>query len=331
MVSHPLTWPADYLDDAASLPALPLIFWLTGTFEPEAVLTLGGQTGTAHLAFCQAADRLNLATRCCDTGCAARGVAAFDTARATYSAKRSVQAEPDPDGRDDYDILALNLSGDTARRDSDMARIAHHLTGASALLLYGPGLSEGLIAGVPAPDMNVMVFGRNAPQIALFLAPGAPSPLSELAALPLDSAERRAFDDFLDRQGRMHRLDLMARGAGARPIEATQDIAPPPSRHAQDVERLLAKLVELEEDRIALRRNRPAAAAPDPEPAPLQDAAKNVSMSDRLHDMEAEIAFLQQRRQEDERHLKAMRTSTSWRITAPLRVVVRALRRLRRS
>lgn len=330
LVRHPLTWAADYLDDSAALPALPLIFWLTEIFRPGAVLTVGDTTGTAHLAFCQAADRLNLSTRCCTTGCAAEGVSAFDQARATYGAKRSLQVGASTDETEDYAILAVNLAQDAERRDSDAARVATHVDRAGAMLLYGPGLSERLVAGVQAPDMKVMVFGRSAPQVALLLAPGAPSPLSELAALPPDSAERRAFDDFLDRQGRMHRLDLMARGAGPRPLETTRDIAPPPSRHAEDVERLLAKLLELEEDRIALRRNRPEPLVADPEPSAVSETGDGISLSDRLHDMEAEIAFLQQRVKTGERHLKDIRASTSWRITAPLRVVVRAVRRLLR-
>ncbi|KZY41207.1 hypothetical protein A3731_12250 [Roseovarius sp. HI0049] len=330
LVGHPLSWAADYLDDSAALPALPLIFWLTELFRPDAVLTVGGTTGTAHLAFCQAANRLNLSTRCCNADCAATGVAAFETARSAYKGLRPVGGEAEIGEAENFALLAANLSEDAARRDRDLSRVATHLDGAAAVLLYGPGLSEGLIAGVQPPDRTVMVFGRSAPQMALVLAPGVPSPLSELAALPADSAERRAFDTFLDRQGRMHRLDLMARGAGPRPLESTRDIAPPPSRHSEDVERLLAKLIEFEEDRIALRRNRPDPMVAEPEAATLTEAGDGISLSDRLHDMEAEIAFLRQRVQEGERDLRKIRASTSWRITAPLRVLVRAVRRLRR-
>ncbi|MEQ8897042.1 MAG: hypothetical protein RID23_08100 [Roseovarius sp.] len=330
LVSHPLTWAADYLDDSAALPALPLVFWLTDIFRPDAVLTVGGTTGTAHLAFCQAANRLNLTTRCCNGDSAATGVPAFDTARAAYGGNRSVPIEAEVNKVKDFAIIAVNLSCEAARRDSDMARVAPHIDTAAALLLYGPGLSEGLVAGIKAPDRTVMVFGQSAPQMALVLAPGAASPLSQLAALPADSAERRAFDTFLDRQGRMHRLDLMARGAGPRPLETTRDIAPPPSRHSEDVERLLAKLLELEEDRITLRRNRPEPLAAEPEPSAVSEAGDGFSLSDRLHDMEAEIAFLQQRVQQSERQLRDTLASTSWRITAPLRLAVRAVRRLLR-
>ncbi|QEW28252.1 hypothetical protein RIdsm_04079 [Roseovarius indicus] len=333
VVNHPLTWAAEFLDDSASLPALPLIFWLTEEFEPQTVLTVGGTTGTAHLAFCQAAEHLGLDTLCCNADCSAGGAEAFDKACARYAGRRRVSTVNGLDETGEVDILAVNLSQDAARREKELAQMAARVTEAGALLLYGPGLSDSLIAGVPAPDMKVLVFGRAAPQMALFLAPGAPSPLSELAALPADSAERQAFDRFLDRQGQMHRLDLMARGAGPRPLESTRDLAPPPSRHSEDVERLLAKLLELEEDRIATRRNRPEAVTAEPEPhtpaADLPTTGTGPDLSERVHDMEAEIAFLQQRVQDGERHLKDIRTSTSWRITAPLRVLVRAVRRIR--
>ncbi|MEQ8292250.1 MAG: hypothetical protein RIA08_08595 [Roseovarius sp.] len=320
LVSHPLTWPASYRDDSASLPALPLIFWLTDLFRPDMVLTTGGTTGTAHRAFRQAADRLGLTTQCLDTGAAPDG---------TLDDAPTAEVDGDaPAGQ--IDILAVNLSENTARRTQDMALIADHTGHASAILLYGPGLTESLISGVPAQGMKIMVFGRSAPQMALFLAPGAPSPLSQLAALPPDSAERRAFDDFLDRQGQMHRLDLMARGAGPRAAETMQDIAPPPSRHAEDVERLLARLLELEEERSQARQDRPETETAEPEPSASPDPDHAAGLSDRLQDMEAEIAFLQQRVQDGERDLKALRSSTSWRVTAPLRVAVRALRRFRR-
>ncbi|MDM8167595.1 hypothetical protein [Roseovarius sp.] len=321
LVNHPLTWPATYLAESASLPALPLIFWLTEVFRPETVLTTGGTTRTAHRAFRQAADRLCLTTRCLDTGSAPDDTS--DGARAPQADDATAQAGS-------IDILTVNLPQDSSRREQDISRIAAHAGRAGAILLYGPGLTESLIAGVPAAGMKIMVFGRSAPQVALYLAPGAPSPLSQLAALPPDSAERRAFDDFLDRQGQMHRLDLMARGAGPRAAETVRDIAPPPSRHAEDVERLLAKLLELEETHSLAQHDRPEADAGEPDLSAPQEPGEGPDLSDRLQDMEAEIAFLQQRVLEGERDLKALRSSTSWRVTGPLRGVVRALRRFRR-
>lgn len=316
-IDHPLIWQADCLDDSPALAALPLIFWLTDEFRPQRVLTEGDAAGVAHLAFCQATGRLGLDTLC------------VTSAEVPEPAKDGPgrSARPGDEGvpEDGFDLIAAEIP----ESGGNLADLAGKLSESGALLIYGPGLSEALLAGAPAPDMQALVFGTQGPRVALWLMPGAPETLAELAALPVDSAERQAFNRFLGRQGEIHRLELQARGAGARSEPAVQEAAPPPSRHAEDVERLLAKLIELEEDRLALRQGGPGL-APEPEPeTPTVASAASPGPAERLHELEAEIALLQHRMRESDRDLKAIRASTSWRITAPIRAVVRALRRLR--
>ncbi len=316
-IDHPLLWPARYLDSSPALAALPLIFWLTDEFRPELVLTEGDATGVAHLAFCQATERLGLDTLCV-TDAKAPEQAGDAPKRAARLGEESVPEEG-------FDLIAAELS----ESGGNLAHLAGRLSDSGALMLYGSGLGEALLAGAPAPDMQALIFGTDSPRVALWLAPGAPEAVAELAALPVESPERQAFNRFLDRQGEIHRLEFQARGAGARPDPAVQEAAPPPSRHAEDVERLLAKLIELEEDRQALRQGGPGPASdPVPETIPVA-AAASPGPAERLQELEAEIALLQHRMRESDRDLKAIRASTSWRITAPIRAVVLALRRFR--
>lgn len=337
-LDHPLLWPADYLDASPALPALPLIFWLTETFRPERALSLGDASGVAHLAFCQAAERLALDTECLTDGGADGGgaTAAAEAACARHGAGRSVLLTAGARLPRDVDLIAAELPGDGPASAARLADLTARLSDGGGLLLYGAGLNEALLAAPLAGDLRVLVFGADAPRVALCLAPGAPEVLAELAALPCDSAERRAFNAILDRLGEIHRLELQARGPGPRPAAEVQQVAPPPSRHAEDVERLLAKLIEIEDDRQALRQGRAEAAPEPPEAGPAEAAeamqateGAQAGIAERLQELEAEIAFLQHRVLERDKEIKAIRASTSWRVTAPVRVVVRLLRGLR--
>ena len=314
-IGHPLFWMADYLDDTPALSALPLIFWLTDALAPTTAQSQGPGSGAAHLALCQAGARLGLDLRVSHAGDAGEG---FTHARVRYG------PIPDKSAGEPVDILAVGLPETGA---SSLKDLVGQVSQDGALILFGPGLTDTLIGDVPATDMQPLTFGASAPQVVVLLGPGAPAPLSELTTLPPDSPERQAISQFVTRMGRMHRMELAARGPGVvAPQAGIQDVAPPPSRHAEDIERLLAKMIEMEEDRLALSRNRPAPTSSPTDATP--DAS--TALQGRLHDLEAEIALLQQRVREGERDLKAIRASTSWRVTAPLRSVIRALRRLSR-
>ena len=305
-IDHPLFWTAEYLDDTPALPVLPLIFWLSDVFAPTTVHTEGPGSDVAHLAFCQAGARLGLDMQ---VGHAGEAGDRFAEARAAYGPLPAAA----PGGP--VEILTVSL---TERDTPSLKDLAERVSEDGALLLYGPGLTDAILADVPATDMRPLIFGAADPLVCLLLGPGAPSPLSELAALPPDSTERQAVNRLLTRMGEMHRLELAARTSGTAPHAQP---AQSPSRHAEDIERLLAKMIEMEEDRLALRRNRPATSATSG-----TDDVAVTALQDRLDGLEAELGISQQRTDDSERNLKAIRASTSWRITAPLRAVIRALR-----
>ncbi|WP_281070799.1 hypothetical protein, partial [Oceaniglobus trochenteri] len=57
-----ILWRCNYLDDSGYLAHVPFLFWLVREGKPRQIVTLGLETGVAHFAFCQAIDRLGLAT-----------------------------------------------------------------------------------------------------------------------------------------------------------------------------------------------------------------------------------------------------------------------------
>jgi|SoiMethySBSTD1v2_1073268.scaffolds.fasta_scaffold172963_2 hypothetical protein len=63
-VSRASYWLPDLILESAWLQHAPFAFWLTGALRPRTVVELGVHRGFSYFAFCQAAQRLALDTRC---------------------------------------------------------------------------------------------------------------------------------------------------------------------------------------------------------------------------------------------------------------------------
>ncbi|MFT7058423.1 MAG: hypothetical protein ACJASV_000924 [Pseudorhodobacter sp.] len=59
-----LFWRLKFLRPTPILFHTPFLFWLTEATRPRQIVDLGTGAGVAHLAFCQAIEKLNLETRC---------------------------------------------------------------------------------------------------------------------------------------------------------------------------------------------------------------------------------------------------------------------------
>lgn len=62
--SWTLFWRPRYQRAPVELINVPFFFWLAYTLRPRVMVTIGDTTGTTHFALCQAADKLDLDTRC---------------------------------------------------------------------------------------------------------------------------------------------------------------------------------------------------------------------------------------------------------------------------
>ena len=59
-----LFWRPNYLEKSAWLEHVPFAFWLIENHKPKVFVELGSHYGTSYFAFCQAVERLSLATAC---------------------------------------------------------------------------------------------------------------------------------------------------------------------------------------------------------------------------------------------------------------------------
>jgi hypothetical protein len=57
-------WSPDYLDQSAWLQHIPFAFWIIEALRPKVLVELGVYTGVSYFSFCQAVERLSLATTC---------------------------------------------------------------------------------------------------------------------------------------------------------------------------------------------------------------------------------------------------------------------------
>ena len=60
-----LAWPPDFVHErSAWVDHIPFAFWIVESLRPRRIVELGTDRGLSYLAFCQAVDRLSLATSC---------------------------------------------------------------------------------------------------------------------------------------------------------------------------------------------------------------------------------------------------------------------------
>jgi hypothetical protein len=64
LIQDSLFWRPIYLGKTAWAEHLPFAFWLVETTRPQTIVELGSHYGTSYFAFCQAVDRLGLASNC---------------------------------------------------------------------------------------------------------------------------------------------------------------------------------------------------------------------------------------------------------------------------
>lgn len=330
-----LCWQPEYLAPSAALPTLPLLFWLSETLHPQVTVSLGGHQGVAHLALCQAATRLALDTRCL-VQLQGPEPGPFRTARQGYSSERSA---PVLAGRDGFAgvataVLTVHLEQRSTQAIGWMPWL-QHLPPRGAAVFYGVGAAEvKMLEQIRPAATRLVSLGSPEVPVLLMLGPDMPPQLSELVG---DPEARDSFNGFL-----MAQAACLQQRAGRRPA-LEPDPTAPQLVVPQTLDEAKAQIVQLIETQVEdfeclaqhLQDREDAAAQNQAQQhaawaVEQAEVARQKNIVARLDagmaDLYADTEALRQDLDAATAALVALHNSSSWRLTAPLRWLMRGLR-----
>lgn len=264
-----LFWRPRFLADEPALDHLPLLFWLTEAVAPACIVDLGCRQGTAHLAFCQAVDKLGLEARCLGFGAWPQGIPEMLRRQSAEFYEEISQllrgpapAAPALAGGVQVDILHADLEAlaeeGAAAADPEalVATWAPRMTGRGVIVLQGTASlgTAGLealrrLAGRhPAASFD---HGRGLMLLVLGDAPA--DRLARLVALQPGMPGHSTVQQIFRRLGRALRLECAVGGSAA------AESAPPAWPQPAQPPAASADPAELEALRQALEAERAAA------------------------------------------------------------------------
>lgn len=361
-----LFWRPRFLADEPALDHLPLLFWLVDALAPACIVDLGTRQGTAHLAFCQAVDKLGLEARCLAIGAWPQGIPAAlarqsgDFYEDVSRLQRGAVTEAVSLAGDlQIDILHVDLQAVAAAADPEvllgpwLPRMTDHgvilLQGTAGLDAAGREALRRLTGRWPS-----VTFDQGTGLTLLVVGEAPTERLARLVALQPGMPGHSTVHQIFRRLGRALRLECTADPAAAtaetdwepvpvaQPVPQTAELAE--LRQALEAERATNRRLREDQARALSGLTMAQAQAQDEiarlqaEAADLRRAAQSASEasnpSEEADRLRAEIARLQaevdqQRARADafEQHSHALQASTSWKVTAPMRRLVMMARR----
>ncbi|HSM01043.1 MAG TPA: glycoside hydrolase family 99-like domain-containing protein [Acidimicrobiia bacterium] len=317
------------LVDSAWHPHAPFAFWVIDVHRPRTLVELGTYQGFSYLAFCQAVDRLDTGTRCYaidhwsgDEYGGFYGQEVFQELSAYHDGRYGSFSELVPSTFDDaaphfddgsIDLLHIDGAHGLSDVKSDFERWLPKMSDRGVVLFHdinvhrdGFGvhvLWEELKADHPHFD-----FDHGHGLGVLGVGPKAADTLGDLFAAQADEERaleiRRAFSRLGFAVADLARLE-----SGVAQLEVTD------GRTTEELVRDLEtsqRELEVTSSRLAGLQTRAA-----------QDRSAVTALTTELDGARARIHALSE-------EIAALRSSTSWKVTAPLRWTMSGLRRLRR-
>ncbi|PCJ07325.1 MAG: hypothetical protein COB16_11620 [Rhodobacteraceae bacterium] len=330
-----LCWQPEYLTPSAAVPILPLLFWLSEVLQPQVTVSLGGQEGVAHLALCQAAARLALDTRCL-VQLEGPDPVRFHDARQAYSSDRSGPVLVGGDGFSAVSAAVLTVHlGRCPTQAIGWMPWLQHLPPRGAAVFYGAGTAEmeRLEPVCPAGGTLLRLGLPDAP-VLLALGSDMPKRVTEL----LGSTElQESFNGFL--MGLGARLQQRVCRHLILSPDPTAPLLPVP-QNLEEARAQITRLIEMQaedldclaqhlqdQEKLATQRQLQQRAALAVEQA---EVARQRNIVARLEagvaDLYVDTEGLRQDVHDSSTTLDALRNSSSWRLTAPLRQLMRMLR-----
>lgn len=271
-----LFWRPRFLADEPALDHLPLLFWLTEAVAPACIVDLGCRQGTAHLAFCQAVDKLGLEARCLALGAWPQGLPEMLRRQSaefyediSHLLRGPASAALSLAGGVQVDILHADLEALAEDQAADpealVAAWAPRMTDRGVIVLQGTAS-----LGTAGLDALRRLAGRHASAsfdhgrgLMLLLVGTAPADrVARLAALQTGMPGHSTVQQIFRRLGRALRLECAVGGSAAAetvavhaPVQAAMQAAvwASPSAAAADPAELEALRQALEAERAATR------------------------------------------------------------------------------
>lgn len=369
LTSRTLFWRARFLRESRFLTHVPFLFWLIETCRPGFVVKLGLGDGVSYFAACQALDKLETQADCVaidtDTsrgnGAAADRDGVLQYNEDNYSEfsqilrtdlRRAVNRFPDGS----VDLLMVDvdideemidrLTHDWPRKLSERAVVLFHGTGTR----FAEGAAAGFLDRIMATFPHVSFEGGDGLMLVLY---GAQRQDRLRRLTDLQPGVRGYFEirHVFRRLGATHEYEWQSRGRAAREAELEARLA------AAEAE--LARLTQenarpgREADGLTAAET---AGRAQPTPAPeglggntvpgarpselarltglLEEAegqriAETTELGARARQAEERAEIAERSLNEVTHERNALLASTSWKVTAPMRKIVRSVRRLK--
>lgn len=312
-------WRPHYVSKSAWLEHIPFAFWLIGAMKPATLVELGTHRGASYFAFCQAVERLGINTRCyaIDSWKGDMHAGYYDE-----SVFRQV-SEYNAAQFSAFSRLVRSDFNDALAHFSDNSIDLLHIDGLHTYEAvkedfenWLPKLSERGVVIFHDTNVRERQFGvfRLFEQIkhdyphfefvhghglgVLGVGKSQTSLMQTLYAMQHDNQQQREVQGFFARLGRAC-ADMLA----------ASELRELRERHKQEVKKSKAA----QKDNANLK-------------ARCQQISQQASESSRLAKMYRKADAQRARAQAD---VKAIKASTSWRVTLPLRVLGRLYKRLK--